>query len=82
VLGPFDRQHPRHLDERALRDTVDRSLGGTDQPMRRGQIDDRTRPAVGDEAPADLLREKEGSGQVGRHDGVPLGPSHVDCELA
>ena len=60
VLRPFDRQHPRHLDERRLGDAVGRALGAPTSPWVEAML--TTLPAgCRDQMSADLLGEEEGA---------------------
>ncbi len=61
--SPFDREHPRHLDEARLGDAVDRTSGDAGHAMGRGDGDDAA-AAARDGMPAELLGEKERAGEV------------------
>jgi len=63
VLGPFDRQHARHLEKGGLADAVDRALGLTDQRCRRSDGNDPARCLAREEMAAERARplaEKRG----------------------
>src|SRR4051812_13776971 len=82
ILRPLDRQHPRHLDERAFGDAIGRALGCADQPMGRGDVDDISRPARRYQSTAKLLAEEKGPTQITDRKSTRLNSSHMSISYA
>jgi hypothetical protein len=62
------------MDDGGLGDAVGRPLGGTDEPVGRRNIDERTRPAAGDQVTAEPLAQEERAGEIDGDSPRPIPP--------